>query len=151
MAKFADPPGFAEWEVSLPPTFTRDPIWSLPAYRYGIWLAHLARQDYDLLFANRRSRNTAEQLLRAVESISANVSDGYARRTGKERARYYDYALATARESRDWYFKARGILDDDTIEHRLQIIDRIIRILTAVTPREREALPERGNRRGRVS
>jgi four helix bundle protein len=140
---FIDPPGFADWEATLPPTFIRDPIWRTLAYRFGVWLGHLARQDYDLLFADRRSRNVADQLLRAVDGISANLSEGYARTTGKERARYYEYALATAREARDWYFKARDVLGDNLVDQRLQILDRIIRILTAVAPREREASPRR--------
>ena len=83
-------------------------------------------------------RNDADQLLRAVGAISSNVSEGYSRTTGPERARYYEYALATTRESKDWYFKARHVLGDDVVEQRLEVLERIIRILTAIVPRERE-------------
>jgi four helix bundle protein len=144
MSQFADPPGFAEWEATLPPTFLRDPIWRTPAYRFGVWLAELARKDFDVLYADRASRNNAEQLLRAVEAISSNLSEGYGRSTGPERARYYDYAEATARESRDWYFKARNVLGTEVVEQRLGILERIIRILSVVIPRERSS---RGHRR----
>ena len=151
MSKFVDPPGFAEWEATLPPSFTRDPIWRTPAYRYGLWLATLARKDFEMLFAKPSARNNARQLLRAVEAISANLAEGYSRSTGAERARYYDYALATARESRDWYFKARGELGPEVTEHRQAVLERIIKILSAIVPRERASDPrlrERRYRRG---
>ena len=146
MSKFQDPLGFAEWEATLPASFLRDPIWRTPAYRFGLWLGDLAKKDFELLHADQRTRNTATQLLRAVEAISANLSEGYARSSGPERARYYDYAHATAREARDWYFKARDTLGADVIELRLAVLERIIRILSAIVPRERASSPRRGRR-----
>jgi hypothetical protein len=69
------------------------------------------------------------------------------RTTGPDRARYYDYGVASAREVRDWYFKARHHLSAAVVERRQELIGRIIRMLSAVIPRERGALgPEgRGN------
>jgi hypothetical protein len=92
MPPFPDPPGFAEWEATLPVSFTRDPIWRMPAYRFGLWLAELAKADATMLRSDRNFWNTADQLLRAVESISANISEGYSCScsSGRERARYYD-------------------------------------------------------------
>ena len=139
MSKFADPPGFWECEATLPASFRADPIWRTPAYRFGVWLADLARKDFDRLHAERGYRNTAEQPLRDVEAISSNLAEGYGRSTGPERARYYDYAHATARESRDWYFKAREVLGSEVVEHRLALLERIIRILSAIVPRERRS------------
>ena len=141
MSKFADPPGFAEWEATLPSSFTRDPIWRTPAYRYGLWLAALAKKDFETLFAKPGTRNTARQLLRAVEAISANLAEGYSRSSGAERARYYDYALATSREARDWYFKARVELGPELTEQRQSVLERIIKILSVVVPRERASDP----------
>jgi four helix bundle protein len=138
MTPFPDPTGFAEWEATLPASFKRDPIWRTPAYRFGLWLSDLVKGDATALRADRNMRNDADQLLRAVGAISSNISEGYSRSTGPERARYYEYALATSRESRDWYFKARGVLGDEVVEQRLEVLERIIRILTAIIPRERE-------------
>ena len=92
MPPFPDPPGFAEWEATLPVSFTRDPIWRMPAYRFGLWLAELAKADASVLRTDRNFWNNADQLLRAVESISANISEGYSCScsSGRERARYYD-------------------------------------------------------------
>jgi len=138
MTPFPDPKGFAEWEATLPASIKRDPIWRTPAYRFGLWLSDFVKADATALRANRNMRNDADQLLRAVGAISSNLSEGYSRSTGPERARYYEYALATTRESKDWYFKARHVLGDDVVEQRLEVLERIIRILTAIIPRERE-------------
>ena len=137
MPPLPDPPGFSEWEATVPASFKRDPIWRTPAYRFALWLGEFAKPDAKKLYENRWSANDADQLLRAVEAISANLAEGYGRRTGADRARYYDYARATARESRDWYFKARHELGGDVFEARIALLDRVIRILNAIIPRER--------------
>jgi four helix bundle protein len=149
MPPFPDPPGFAEWEATVPVSFRRDTIWRTPAYRFALWLSSLAKADAAVLRVDRNSRNEADQLLRAVDSISSNIAEGYSRSTGPERARYYDYALASARESRDWYFKTRDVLGDAIMERRLEVLDRIIRILTAIIPRERDDKLRRRPRRDR--
>ena len=137
MTKYTDPPGFAEWEAQVPASFREDPIWRTPAYRYGLWLADLAAGDVAQLLEHGDTHELADQLLRAARSISANLAEGYGRTTGPDRARYYDYAAASARETRDWYFKARHRLAGEVLEHRQALLLRIIRILSAVIPRER--------------
>ena len=146
MTKYSDPDGFAAWEATIPESFRRDPIWRTPAYRYGLWLSDLAKQDAKILRADPDTKGDVDQLLRAIGSISANLAEGYSRSTGAERGRYYDYARASARESRDWYLKVRKALGDDVVAQRHAVLERIIRILTAVIPRERED----GSRRRRA-
>ena len=46
MTHYIDPPGFAEWEVTLPESFRRNPIWRTPAYRYGVWLGDLLKKRF---------------------------------------------------------------------------------------------------------
>ena len=138
MSRYVDPPGFAEWEATVPASMRRDPIWRTPAYRYGLWLADLAKSDARRLFGIREVSAHADQLIRACGSISSNLAEGYACLSGVQRARYYGYALTSARESLDWYFKLRSELGPEIVEHRCGILDRIIRILTASIPRERK-------------
>jgi four helix bundle protein len=69
--------------------------------------------------------------------MSANISEGYSRNTGKDRARFYEYALGSARESRDWYFKVRHILGNDIVGHRIALITEIIRLLLTTVPQQR--------------
>ena len=137
MTKYPDPPGFAEWEATVPGAIRNDPIWKTPAYRYGLWIADLAEADMAPLLKNPETREMADQLVRAARSISANLAEGYGRTTGPERAKYYDYAYSSDRECTDWYYKARKFLEPDSLNHRFELLRRIVRILTAVIPRER--------------
>jgi len=76
-------------------------------------------------------------LYEALGSISANLAEGYSRGTGKDRARFYEYALGSARESRDWYFKARHVLGETVFPHRLQLLTRMIQLLLTMIPQQR--------------
>jgi four helix bundle protein len=137
VTKYTDPPGFDVWEAQVPLVLRNDPIWRTPAYRYGLWISDLAAADVAPLFKHIETQELADQLLRAAQSISSNLSEGYGRTTGPERARYYDYAVSSTRESIDWYYKARQHLGDEVLAQRHELLLRIIRILSAVIPRER--------------
>jgi hypothetical protein len=77
---------------------------------------------------------------RSLGSVSANLAEGYSRGTGKDRARFYEYALGSARESRDWYFKSRHILGEAVVQHRLQLFTEVIRLLLTMVPQQRKRL-----------
>jgi four helix bundle protein len=79
----------------------------------------------------------ADQLYRATGSISANISEGYSRASGKDQARFYEYALGSARESRDWYFKSRYILGAAVNHHRIDFLAEVIRQLLMMVPKYR--------------
>ena len=62
---------------------------------------------------------------------------GYSRSSGPERAHFYEYALGSAREARGWYYKCCIALPVDVAGARIALLSRVIRILTAIIPRER--------------
>lgn len=64
--------------------------------------------------------------------------EGYSRGTGRDRARFYEYALGSARESRDWYYKSRYILGESVTNHRIGILTQIIRLLLTMVPQQRK-------------
>ncbi len=138
-----DPEGFSDWAASNVPRVMRDdPIWRLPAYRFSLWLGDLAQlEDLPLIQRDDRTRKHADQFLDAVGSISANIAEGYGRTTGPDRAKFYEYALSSAREARDWYFKVRHALDPEVFDQRIDLITRVMKILTVAVVRER-AEPE---------
>jgi four helix bundle protein len=70
-------------------------------------------------------------------SIGTDIAEGYSRGTGRDRARFYEYALGSARESRDLYFKGRHILGETIIGHRLNVLAEIIRLLLTMVPQQR--------------
>ena len=116
------------WEATVPVQIRQDRLWSLRVYRLGLWLGDLAWDDATVLHRDGRTRRVADQLYRAVGSISANVAEGYSRGSGKDRARFYEYSLGSAREARDWYFKARHRLGDDTSTQRITVLTDVIRL-----------------------
>ena len=72
--------------------------------------------------------------------MGANRAEGYSRGTGKDRARFYEYALGSARESRDWYYKARYVLGETVAQHRMDLIAQIIRLLLTMIPQQRQGV-----------
>ena len=128
---------YVDWEQTVPREITDDSLWKMTAYRLALFLSDICWQDMTALLRHRQLHELADQLYRATGSISANLAEGYSRGTGADRARFYEYALGSTRESRDWYFKARHVLNKDTTSHRLQFLAEIIRLLLTMVPQQR--------------
>jgi four helix bundle protein len=128
---------YEEWEVGVPETIRGDSLWKMTAYRLALFAADLGWHDVSWLMRDRRTPGLADQLYRALGSIGANLAEGYSRGTGRDRARFYEYALGSARESRDWYYKARHILKEEVVQHRLELLSRIIQLLLVTIPQQR--------------
>jgi four helix bundle protein len=135
----------ARWEDEVPLTLKRDALWRMRVYRLSLFLSDLGWPDVILLSQDRRTFSLSDQLNRALGSISSNVAEGYSRGSGRDRARFYEYALGSARESRDWYYKARYVLGPEVTQHRLALLSEVIRLLLTIIPCERSgALREEG-------
>lgn len=144
-----EPDGLAEWAVAnVPDAMRDDPIWRLPAYRYALYVGDLVQDDLPQIRAHHTSRALADQLLKAVESISANIAEGYSRTTGPDRAKFFEYAHSSARESRDWLFKVRRALDPTIVTARIALVTRIMRILVVAIKDERRTRQTRARRFG---
>ena len=128
---------YQEWLTSVPETITGDTLWKMELYRTALFLGDLAWHDSRKLTKQPQTRSLADQLFRAVGSISANIAEGYSRSSGKDQARFYEYSLGSARESRDWYFKARHVLGTDVTDHRLDLLTQTIRQLLRTIPNSR--------------
>ena len=127
----------AEWEASVPKQIREDSLWRMESYRLGLFLAELAMRDARNLLADRRTIAIADQLVRAAGNISSNWSEGYSRGTGKDRARFYEYALGSAREARDWYYKSHEVLKPEVIVHRIDLSTQIVRLTLKMVSNER--------------
>jgi four helix bundle protein len=128
---------YEEWERDIASEIKQDSLWKMTAYRLALLASDIGWRDAIKLSRDRRMLGVSDQLYRALGSISANLAEGYSRGTGKDRARFYEYALGSARESRDWYFKARHILKDKVYQHRLHLLTRIIQLLLKMIPQQR--------------
>jgi len=96
--------------------------------------------DAELLAQRESTVKISAQLYAAIGSIAANLAEGYAHSSGKDRARFFEYALGSARESNSWYQAARPVLGAEIVEKRLDRLDEIRRMLLAIIPRERDRL-----------
>jgi four helix bundle protein len=128
---------FSEWLATAPETITGDPLWKMKVYRLALFLGDLAWHDVTKLVSDRRTVGLADQLFRAVGSIGANIAEGYSRQSGRDRARFYEYALGSTRESRHWYYQGRHVLSDKVAEHRINLLAEIARLLLSIIPQER--------------
>lgn len=128
---------FATWEAGAPETFKRDSLWKMKAYRLALYLGDLCWQDIAILAKDQRMASVADQLYRAVGSVSANLAEGYSRVSGKDRALFYQYSLGSTREARDWYYKARHILGDAIFNHRVEILTEILKLIVTMIPQQR--------------
>ena len=128
---------FESWKEQVPDEIRKDPLWEIEVYRLSLFASDVCWRDTGTLREERRTRSLADQLYRSVGSISANVAEGFPRGTGKDRARFYEYALGSARESRDWYFKGRFVLGEEVVAHRHDLMTQIIRLLLVMVPEQR--------------
>ena len=128
---------YQEWLASVPAAITDDLLWKMKVYRLALFAADLGWHDVTKLTRDKRTLSLSNQLYRALGSVSANIAEGYSRSSGRDRARFFEYALGSARESRDWYYKARHILEESVIDHRLDLQSQIIRLLLTMIPQQR--------------
>ncbi len=128
---------YEEWEKTVPEVIRADSLWQMKAYRLATYMADLGWSDVTALMHDRRTIGLADQLYRSLGSIGTDIAEGYSRGTGRDRARFYEYALGSARESRDWYFKGRRILGEVVIRNRLDLLAEVIRLLLTMIPQQR--------------
>ncbi len=128
---------YDEWVKGVPQEISGDSLWKVEAYRLGLFVGDVGWHDVTKLVRDKRTQKLSDQLYRSLGSISANLAEGYSRGTGKDRARFYEYSLGSARESRDWYYKARYILGEKIAKHRLALLTQIIRLLLTMIPQQR--------------
>ena len=129
---------YDEWLAGVPERARRDPIWRRNDYRLAVYVADVAWPHLQQLAHAPAMQGVADQLNRALGSISANIAEGYSRSSGPDRVRFYEYALGSARECREWYWRARHVLGDATVTQQCETLDSIARLLLTAIPLERQ-------------
>lgn len=128
---------YAEWEQKVPQVLQDDLLWKMKVYRYALFLSDICWQDVSKLVKDGRTKSLANQLYRAMGSVAANLEEGYSKQSAKDRARFYEYALGSARESRGWYYRAWHILREEVFDHRGGVLTEVIKMLLTIVPEER--------------
>jgi four helix bundle protein len=129
---------YAEWLETVPPEITNDPIWKLDVYRLALFIGDIGWNDVLALSKNNLMWGVADQLHRSLDSISANLTEGYSRSKGLDRARFFEFSLGSARESRDWYYKSRHVLSANVVKHRIELTTQIIGMLVPMISHQRK-------------
>lgn len=121
---------YKDWEFKLPKVTKQEPVWKFFGYRKALFLFDLSWKDCDRLQKDFRGKAIAQQLIRSVGSISANIEEGHGRGfLGKERLLFLRYAVGSARETKGWYLRGRHLLSKEVFEHRSNLIDEVISLL----------------------
>jgi len=102
---------------------------------YGIY--KIARQlfddfwnDSEILGKDYRGRELVKQQVRSLDSICANIEEGYGRGFGKELPQHLKISRGEARESKGRYGRCTQLLPADLIAKRVATLDHIIGGLT---------------------
>jgi four helix bundle protein len=128
---------YSEWLTTVPSEITKDPIWKLEVYRLALFSSDLGWTDVNAIYKHDLMQRLANQLYGSLGSISANLTEGYSRSKGLDRARFFEYSLGSSRESRDWYYKARHVISAEVFKHCLGLHTKIISMLVPMIPHQR--------------
>src|SRR3954462_12100617 len=119
----------------VPPRSERDdPLSRMKAYGFARELLKDCWADAERAKHHEVTRKVAAQLYAAVGSVAANLAEGYSRSSGKDRARIFEYALGSVRESMTWYYAAEPVLGENVVNQRLDKLEQIRRLLLAIIP-----------------
>ena len=72
-----------------------------------------------------------KQFARAIDSISANIAEGFGRYNKKDKIKFYRYSFGSLKESLDWNEKAkiRKLLTEEQYNHILEELQKLPREL----------------------
>jgi four helix bundle protein len=114
----------------------------LELYRLALFLCDLAWEDTATISKDFRGKEIAGQLIRAVGSIAANIKEGNGRGFGRDYARFLAYAIGSAREAGGWYYRARALLREEVLKHRIGILTTITKLAISANQTQRKAIRE---------
>ncbi len=92
-----------------------------------------------------------KQLVRAVDSVSANISEGFGRNTFRDQRCFYYYSRGSLYESKTWIIKAyrRNIIDQKTYYELLAAFNllgvKLNNFITSTTKLMNEARQQEAN------
>jgi four helix bundle protein len=114
----------------IAPRKSVDRLESFGIYKLACQLFDDFWMDSEILGKDYRGRELAKQQVRSLDSICANIEEGFGRGFGKELPQHLKIARGEARESRGRFGRCKHLLPADLINQRLAKLDYIIGGLT---------------------
>jgi four helix bundle protein len=87
--------------------------------------------DSEIVGKDYRGKELVKQQTRSLDSVCANIEEGYGRGFNKETPQHLKIARGEARESKGRYRRIKFLLPAETINKRVTILDQISGGLTA--------------------
>ncbi len=89
-------------------------------------------EDLSILKQSFAGRILAGNQLRSLDSICANMEEGYERKSGKEIKNFFRVAKGSTGESRGRYKRLKRILSQEIIDKRVAILNEIRAMLESL-------------------
>jgi len=89
-------------------------------------------------------KTVGEQFVRAVDSISANIAEGFGRYSKKDKIKFYRYSFGSLKESFDWNQKAkvRELISGEQYSHIFSELDKLLKEINSLIKFTNEKLAE---------
>ncbi|MEK6612756.1 MAG: four helix bundle protein [Gemmatimonadota bacterium] len=140
------PADFDAFERDTPAAYLGDPLWRVRMFRMASYLGGRARTDATRLGLHA-SLAQADQLVRAISSVAANIAEGYSRDSDADRRRFYGYALGSTREAITW-MDGIGLHGDRAFAEYVDLLVQIRRQLLTSMKRIQRRAPSSTRQRG---
>ena len=101
-------------------------VYELDVYKLAEELSDLVWYDFDK-WSRKVQNSIGYQILRSLDSIAANISEGYGRYTPADRKRFYLYSRGSFEETKAWLRKLirRNILSNSDSGRYKIVIDEL--------------------------
>ena len=108
-----------------------DRLESFGIYKLACQLFDDFWSDSEIIDRDYRGKELVKQQIRSLDSICANIEEGYGRGFNKEMPQHLKIARGEARESKGRFNRMKSLLPLDIITKRVSTLDHIIGGLTA--------------------
>ncbi len=107
---------------------------------------HLSNEVWNIVLSwDWLAKDTVgKQFVRSVDSISANIAEGFGRYGKRDRIKFYRYSAASVREALDWNEKARirNLLTTEEYNYTYQQLQLLPKDINSLIKYTNERLPD---------
>jgi four helix bundle protein len=85
-----------------------------------------------------------KQFVRAVDSVSANIAEGFGRFNKKDKIKFFRYSFSSTKESLDWNEKSkiRNLISSNDYDHIYEELNRLPKLINCLIKYTNEKLKE---------